>query len=148
MYIPKPLEDKVTIPQLAKLKQQGEKFTCLTAYDYSFARLIEDCGVEVVLASRKTQAADQEMFRHVGVEPGERRIVALKSSVHFRADFQPIAEQVIVAAAPGPNPVDHLKLDYRHLRPGVRLMPGGPLSAGPVSGGPDSGGGVAAAPLS
>ena len=49
MYIPKPLEDKVTIPQLAKMKQQGEKFACLTAYDYSFARLVEDCGVEVVL---------------------------------------------------------------------------------------------------
>ena len=49
MYIPKPLEDKVTIPQLKKLKQQGEKFACLTAYDYSFASLIEDCGVEVVL---------------------------------------------------------------------------------------------------
>jgi 3-methyl-2-oxobutanoate hydroxymethyltransferase len=49
MYIPKPLEDKVTIPHLKKLKQQGEKFACLTAYDYSFARLVEDCGVEVVL---------------------------------------------------------------------------------------------------
>jgi len=40
MYIPRPLEDKVTIPQLNKLKQQGEKFACLTAYDYSFARLL------------------------------------------------------------------------------------------------------------
>ena len=49
MYIPKPLEDKITIPHLAKMKQEGEKFACLTAYDYSFASLVEDCGVEVVL---------------------------------------------------------------------------------------------------
>ena len=49
MYIPKPLEDKVTISHLKKLKQAGEKFACLTAYDYSFARLVEECGVEVVL---------------------------------------------------------------------------------------------------
>lgn len=49
MYIPKPLADKVTVPQLKKLKQEGEKFACLTAYDYSFARLVEECGVEVVL---------------------------------------------------------------------------------------------------
>jgi len=49
MYIPKPLEDRVTIPHLRQMKQQGEKFACLTAYDYSFARLVEDCGVEVVL---------------------------------------------------------------------------------------------------
>ncbi len=49
MYIPKPLEDKITLPHLKKLKQQGEKFACLTAYDYSFARLVEASGVEVVL---------------------------------------------------------------------------------------------------
>jgi microcystin degradation protein MlrC len=88
-------------------------------------------GVEVVVTSSKQQAADQEMFRHVGIEPRGRQILALKSSVHFRADFQPIAAEVIVAAAPGPNPVDHLDLDYRNLRPGVRLMPGGPESEGP-----------------
>ena len=49
MYLPKPLEDRITIPHLKKLKQQGEKFACLTAYDFSFARLLEECGVEVVL---------------------------------------------------------------------------------------------------
>ena len=49
MYIPKPLENRITVPYLKKLKQQGEKFACLTAYDYSFARLVEQCGVEVVL---------------------------------------------------------------------------------------------------
>ncbi len=49
MYVPKPLEDRITIPHLKQLKQQGEKFACLTAYDYSFARLLEECGVEVVL---------------------------------------------------------------------------------------------------
>jgi 3-methyl-2-oxobutanoate hydroxymethyltransferase len=49
MYIPKPLDDRITIPHLRKMKQEGEKFACLTAYDYSFAGLLEDCGVEVVL---------------------------------------------------------------------------------------------------
>ncbi len=52
----------------------------------------------------------------------------MKSSVHFRAHFQPIAKEVIIAASPGPNPVDNAKLDYRNLRPGVRVMPGGRLS--------------------
>ncbi len=49
MYLPKPLENKITVPYLKKLKEKGEKFACLTAYDYSFARLIEQSGVEVVL---------------------------------------------------------------------------------------------------
>lgn len=49
MYTPKPLDRKVTLPSLNKLKQQGEKIACLTAYDYSFARLLEKSGVEVIL---------------------------------------------------------------------------------------------------
>jgi len=49
MYLPKPLEDIITVTHFKKLKQQGEKFACLTAYDYSFAKLVEECGVEVVL---------------------------------------------------------------------------------------------------
>jgi microcystin degradation protein MlrC len=83
-------------------------------------------GVEVVVSSKKMQAADRAMFRHLGIEPAERAIVVLKSSVHFRADFAPIAGDIVVVASPGPNPVDHLALDYRRLRPGVRLAPLGP----------------------
>lgn len=121
-----------------RIKKIGDgKFQCTGPF-YRGARmalgpmaLLELGGVEVAVASKKAQLADREMLRHLGVDPEERGIVAVKSSVHFRADFQPIAEQVVVAAAPGPNPVDHLQLDYRNLRPGVRLMPEGPLSAGP-----------------
>lgn len=83
-------------------------------------------GVSVAVASRKNQAADQAMFRHLGVEPAAQKILALKSSVHFRADFQPIAEEILVVAAPGPNPLDYRELPYRNLRPGLRLTPMGP----------------------
>jgi microcystin degradation protein MlrC len=57
--------------------------------------------------------------------------LALKSSVHFRADFQPIAGEILIVAAPGANPVDHRALAYRHLRGGVRLMPMGEAFARP-----------------
>jgi microcystin degradation protein MlrC len=78
-------------------------------------------GVRVVVASKKLQAADQAIFRHVGIEPPQQRILVLKSSVHFRADFQPIAAEVLVAAAPGALPADPATLPFRKLRPGVRL---------------------------
>ena len=68
--------------------------------------LLEKDGVRVVLASSKCQAADQEMFRHLGIEPRRERILALKSSVHFRADFEPIAREVLVVVAPGPAKAD------------------------------------------
>ena len=54
----------------------------------------------------QVQAADQEMFRHLGVEPRTQRILALKSSVHFRADFEPIAREVLVVKSPGPALAD------------------------------------------
>ncbi|KAA3630327.1 MAG: 3-methyl-2-oxobutanoate hydroxymethyltransferase [Proteobacteria bacterium] len=39
----------VTVSRLAKIKQAGEKFACLTAYDASFAAQLEAAGVEVIL---------------------------------------------------------------------------------------------------
>lgn len=83
-------------------------------------------GVRVVLASRKCQAADQQMFRHLGIEPASQRIVALKSSVHFRADFQPIAGDVKVVRAPGPALADPAAFAWTRLRAGLRLRPLGP----------------------
>ena len=38
-----------TITSLQKLKQGGEKFTCLTAYDACFAKILSESGVEVIL---------------------------------------------------------------------------------------------------
>lgn len=84
-------------------------------------------GVRVALASRKCQAADQEMFRHLGLEPRAEALVALKSSVHFRADFEPIAREVLVVRAPGPALADPAEFKWTKLRKGVRLRPLGPV---------------------
>ena len=51
--------------------------------------------VRVVVSSHKAQLADQAMYRYVGIEPTEQAILVNKSSVHFRADFEPIAEKLI-----------------------------------------------------
>jgi len=37
------------LAKLLSLKQQGQKITCLTAYDASFARVLDRCGVDIVL---------------------------------------------------------------------------------------------------
>jgi len=39
----------VTLPMLARMKSEGEKIACLTAYDASFAALLDGAGVDVVL---------------------------------------------------------------------------------------------------
>jgi microcystin degradation protein MlrC len=82
--------------------------------------------VRVVVVSHKSQLADQEMYRFVGIEPTEQAILVNKSSVHFRADFEPIAEQLLICAAPGAMPADPSTLPWARLRPGIRLKPNGP----------------------
>jgi microcystin degradation protein MlrC len=85
--------------------------------------LIDIDGVRVMVASHKVQALDQAILRHVGVEPSECPILVLKSSVHFRADFGPIAERIIVALSPGPVVADPANLNFRYVRPDVRRRP-------------------------
>src|SRR3990172_6381042 len=41
--------EKITVPEVVKMKQRGEKITCLTAYDYSFARILDEAGVDILL---------------------------------------------------------------------------------------------------
>jgi microcystin degradation protein MlrC len=105
------------------------RFTCTgpmtrgNRADLGPCALLETGGVHVLVASRKMQAYDQAMFRHLGVEPATVPIVALKSSVHFRADFQPIAKEVLVVVAPGPVVAEPSALPFRHLRAGLALSP-------------------------
>lgn len=82
-------------------------------------------GVRVIVTSEKAQMADREMFRFLGIQPEEEDIVVVKSSVHFRADFNDIAETILTVTAPGPMPLSPAALPWRHLRPGIRLEPGG-----------------------
>jgi len=83
-----------------------------------------------VVASDKPQMADQEMYRFIGVEPTAQRILVNKSSVHFRADFAPIAEAILVAKSPGPMLADPSEYPWKRLAPGIRLRPRGPEFVG------------------
>ena len=40
---------KVTTAHLRKMKEAGEKIACITAYDYTMARLVDAAGIDVVL---------------------------------------------------------------------------------------------------
>lgn len=123
--------DGAPLPVRARVVRLSDgRFTCTgpmaggNPADLGPSALIAVGGVQVVVTSRKMQAYDQAIFRHLGVEPAACRILALKSSVHFRADFQPIASHVILVAAPGPVVADPATLPFRHLRPGLRRRPG------------------------
>nr|WP_316626967.1 M81 family metallopeptidase [uncultured Brevundimonas sp.] len=89
-----------------------------------------DGDVRVVVGSHRCQCLDQAVFTHLGVDLAAARIVAVKSTVHFRADFEPIAEVVLPVVADGAHPCRLDELAYENLRAGVRLGPLGPVHNG------------------
>lgn len=86
--------------------------------------LLRQDGVRVAVVSGKGQCLDQAQVRIFGVEPTSLAILALKSTVHYRADFEPLARAVMVVKSPGPVFADHRDLTYSKLKTGVRVMPG------------------------
>ncbi|MHB8508911.1 MAG: M81 family metallopeptidase [Candidatus Dormibacteria bacterium] len=58
-------------------------------------------GIDVIVGSVRSQTFDTELFILNGIDVGQFHIVALKSSQHFRAAFEPIARQIITADSPG-----------------------------------------------
>lgn len=80
-------------------------------------------GTRIVVTTNLAQMADRELYRMVGIEPEQQAILVNKSSVHFRADFAPIAEKLLVCTAPGAMPLSPAQLPWRKLRSGLRLEP-------------------------
>jgi microcystin degradation protein MlrC len=58
-------------------------------------------GIDVIVTSRSQQTFDPEVFLLHGIDVRRRRIVALKSSNHFRAGFQSLAHEIVTADPPG-----------------------------------------------
>jgi 3-methyl-2-oxobutanoate hydroxymethyltransferase len=49
MPSPQPDPKPVTVPDFARWKKQRKRFSVLTAYDYPFARLLDEAGIDVLL---------------------------------------------------------------------------------------------------
>jgi microcystin degradation protein MlrC len=92
-------------------------------------RVLDTPGdILVVVGLVRNQCLDRAYFRHIGLTPEAARIICVKSTVHFRADFDPIAQATLYTAVPGALASDLTGVPYRYLREGVRLGPGGPLN--------------------
>jgi microcystin degradation protein MlrC len=76
---------------------------------------VEVGGIRVLLSSAKAQMLDLDLYRFLGVEPTQMKLLVNKSSVHFRAAFAPIASHILVAKAAGPMAADPADLPWQHL---------------------------------
>ena len=84
---------------------------------------LEIDGVRIAVVSGKKQLLDRELLRLVGIHAEQMRIIVVKSSNHFRADFQGIASSVLVAKAAGPMAADPADLPWTKLPASIRRRP-------------------------
>ena len=73
-------------------------------------------GVKIILISHRWQTLDPEMIRIVGIEPTEERILVVKSTIHYRAAFEPIAASIIEVDAPGLSSSNLDRFAFAHVR--------------------------------
>ncbi|MFB6188576.1 MAG: M81 family metallopeptidase [Halapricum sp.] len=73
-------------------------------------------GIRVVLTENRLQPFDAELWRHVGVQPERLDLVVVKSNNHYRADYEPIASEVVTVDSPGAAAFDPRRYDYRRIR--------------------------------
>ena len=69
-------------------------------------------GVEVVVFSLGVQTIDRTALILHGIDPACRRLIALKSSQHFRSGFESLAAQIIPTDPPGLTTVQIGRLEY------------------------------------
>lgn len=119
-----PLQAEFLIEQISDgvCTYTGPMMTGVTAHlGKSCALNIE--GIRVAVVSGKAQLLDRELLRMVGINAEDMKIIVVKSSNHFRADFTPLvadaAKDVIVAKAAGPMAADAGDLPWKKLHPSI-----------------------------
>lgn len=103
---------------------KGPMMTGVTA-QLGPAACLSIAGIRIAVVSGKAQLLDRELLRMVGIEPEAMKIIVVKSSNHYRADFTPLvadpAHDVITAKAAGPMAADAADLPWTKLRVSARL---------------------------
>ncbi|HZD41087.1 MAG TPA: 3-methyl-2-oxobutanoate hydroxymethyltransferase [Terriglobales bacterium] len=99
---------KMRVPEIGKMKQRGEKITCLTAYDYSFARILDEAGIDILLVGDSVGCVVQgqhntltvtmdEMIYHTRAVARGRQRALLIGDMPFLS-FQASREQALLNA--------------------------------------------------
>jgi microcystin degradation protein MlrC len=71
---------------------------------------------EIVVTERHHEPFDLVIFRHLGIEPTAKRFLMLKSRIHYRAGFKPIAAAIVECQGEGVTNADLSVYRYEKLR--------------------------------
>jgi microcystin degradation protein MlrC len=73
-------------------------------------------GIDVVVMSVRTQTFSPDAFTGLGIDLTSKKLIVVKSSWHFQANFAPIADELIAVATPGALQMNFAALEYRKKR--------------------------------
>jgi len=73
-------------------------------------------GTEVIINERRLQPLDPEVPRSVGIDPAQRRIVVVKSAVHYRAAYESLAGEIIEVDGPGLSSPNLDRFEFEGIR--------------------------------
>jgi 3-methyl-2-oxobutanoate hydroxymethyltransferase len=85
--------EKITIPRLLEKKSKKEKITCLTAYDYPFARILDEAGIDLLLVG------DSLGMTRLGYE-STLPVTVEETMVHLRAVRRAVKRALLAADMP------------------------------------------------
>lgn len=108
-----PIDAMVEVTALARDCRQSFGPTTVPLGDCAAIRI---GGVKVVLISNRTQALGLELFRNVGIEPTEQKILLVKSTNHFMAAFGPIARKVLYIESDAPLSRTYEKIPFAKVQ--------------------------------
>jgi microcystin degradation protein MlrC len=78
--------------------------------------VFETGGMQIVVVSNHHEPWDTGVFTSVGIDPNAKKYLLLKSRIHYRAGFAPLAKATFTLDGIGVTTSDNTKLDYKHLR--------------------------------
>lgn len=73
-------------------------------------------GVEILANSIRSQIIDRAMFQTVNLDPSTKKLLVLKSAVHFRADIGPLGKLILDGDTPGIHRPDFGCFEYKNVR--------------------------------
>jgi microcystin degradation protein MlrC len=94
---------------------RGPMATGVTAY-LGRTAVLDTGNVQIVIIERNHEPLDLGVFRSVGIEPTAKRYLLLKSRIHYRAGFLPIARHIVECDGVGVTTSDYSKFKFEKVR--------------------------------
>jgi 3-methyl-2-oxobutanoate hydroxymethyltransferase len=116
---------KVTVPAVIDRKLQGERITCLTAYDYPTARLVDEAGIDIILVG---DSLAQAVLGYDSTVP----VTVEEILHHLRAARRAVRRALLVADLPFGS--YHINIEMA-LKAAIRYFKEGGAEAVKIEGG-------------